>query len=71
MATKLSGHDGHKTNAYQRKNKNKERRKWWETEKRGWKKSEGKTVAKRDEDRNMGKEGETETKINQATIYDN
>ena len=31
----------------------------------------GKTVTKRDEDRNVGKEGERETKINQVTIDDN
>jgi hypothetical protein len=41
------------------KNKNKERRRGWKTEMRGWKKSEGKTVTKRDEDRNIGKDGET------------
>ena len=35
---------------------------------RGCKKSEGKTVTKRDLDRNMGKERETETKINQVNI---
>jgi len=31
----------------------------------------GKRVTKRDEGRNMGKEGETEAKINQVTIDDN
>jgi hypothetical protein len=29
---------------------------------RGWEKSEGKTVTKQGEDRNIGKEGETEKK---------
>jgi len=39
--------------------KTKKKGEGWKTEMRGWKKSEGKTVTKRDEDRNMGKEGET------------
>ena len=64
-------HYGHKTNTYQKKNKNKERRRGWKTETREWKKSEGKTVTKRDEDRNVGKEGETKTKINQVSTDNN
>ena len=42
-----------------RRMKTKKKGEGWKTEMRGWKKSEGKTVTKRDEDRNMGKEGET------------